>query len=100
MAPSLLRLTSVRTDDWHPKVLVISPLIALIMDNISKVEEMNLGKAINLESASEKEIEAADFIFSTPECLLNGEGRAKLLESHVATKIQLICVDECHVVVS
>lgn len=101
MAPSLIKLLSVRTDPlWQPKVLVISPLRSLIMDNITKVETMRLGRAVNLAMASKEEVKSADFLFSTPETLLEGNGRATLLNRSITANISLICVDECHVVKS
>lgn len=98
--PSLLQLLSVRTDSYTPKVLVISPLISLISDNISKVEQLDLGTAVNLATASKSEVVAADFLFTTPETLLDGKGREYLADRDISNNISLICVDECHVIKS
>ena len=98
--PSLLQLLSVRTDSYTPKVLVISPLISLISDNISKVEQLDLGTAVNLATASKSEVVAADFLFTTPETLFYGKGREYLADRDISNNISLICVDECHVIKS
>ena len=98
--PSLLQLLSVRTDSYTPKVLVISPLISLISDNVSKVEQLDLGTAVNLATASKSEVVAADFLFTTPKTLLDGKGWEYLADQDISNNISLICVDECHVIKS
>lgn len=79
-----------------PKILIVSPLVALIADNISKINELKLGKCVNL--AESDDIGEATYVFATPESLLDGAGRRVLADRSKSSTIKMVFIDECHVV--
>jgi ATP-dependent DNA helicase RecQ len=81
--------------------IVVSPLIALMKDQLEKLEEVGIAAAqVNSSLSREEEHEAmdsldkqfSDIIFCTPERLTNPEFLAALAE----TRVGLVVIDEAH----
>ena len=84
----------------HPVIIVISPINALIDDQINRCLEMNL-RAVKLsaENISVFKTGEVDIIYTSPECLLDDTFRGILLSSLYQGRVIGIVVDEVHVVV-
>lgn len=83
-----------------PLIIVVAPLLSLMEDQIGKINgRPGLGRAIQLTGGlpSEGEIDAASFVFTSPEALLSkNECRNLLLNDDFVARIIAVVVDEAH----
>ena len=83
-----------------PVIIVVTPINALIDDQISSCGEMNV-KAVKLCSENMDIIKSGDLdiMYSSPECLLANSFREVLLSTVYQGRVIGIVVDEVHLVV-
>ena len=93
-------------DIRHPAVLVISPLVSLITDQVKKLEAASLS-AVHLSSQAQCDhgneplfrdiLEGpVSHIFTSPEAILNTKWRSLLLKPSFVNRIVALVVDEAH----
>ena len=80
-----------------PMVLVVTPTLSLIEDQVKRCEEMGL-KSIKLESFDEHELDQ-DVVFATPEAFLGKTWRKVLLSQEIRDRVMGVVIDEAHLVV-
>ncbi len=87
-------------------VVVISPLIALMVDQVHSLRRTDVqsaivafGNGIDLKLlATEKDVSACSFLFCTPEALVGSKWRDTLESSAISKRIVVVAVDEAHCV--
>ena len=101
----LSRIPRLLRDEFHPLVVVLSPLVSLMQDQAKHLMERNISSTYLsrdvLESQS-KCILAGKFslVFTSPETLLEQrQGRKLLVSSFVQKNIITVAVDEAHCIV-
>ena len=100
LAPVVARNLNPTHFSKEPVLIVVSPINALIDDQIASCAKLNL-KAKKLCSETLTEIIKGDIdlIYSSPECLLSDDFREILLSEIYKGRIMGIAVDEAHLIV-
>ena len=88
----------------NPFVLVVSPLVSLMQDQVDKLNKMSGAKAVFLsrESSSPEDILDAQYthLFASPEAILGvKKWRDILHSSHFSSNLLAIAIDEPHCIV-
>lgn len=97
---SLLSLSS-SADSCLPFVLIISPLVSLMRDQVTKLRRRGIQTALVGED-SPADVRSCRFthVFSSPEAILQGDTwRSVLLSEEFASNITAVCIDEAHCIV-
>ena len=80
----------------NPMVLVVTPTISLIEDQLQRCDKLGL-KAIKLDNYEEDM--KYDLVYATPEAFLGNTYRNLLLSEHFKENVLGVVVDEAHLVV-
>ena len=80
-------------------VIVISPLLSLIHDQVSALRARNVAAASTAEASSEHTVfeGKARLLYTTPEAIL-GRLKSRLSDLHARVGVRLIAIDEAHCV--
>lgn len=88
-------------------VVVVSPLISLMVDQVRKLRHRGVKAAILTSSsdlpdntliATGDDLERASYLFSAPEAILGSKWRTTLMQPCVRRRIVAIAIDEAHCV--
>ena len=84
-----------------PCVIVISPLVSLMADQVAKLRSVGITSVLQQSEDTQPQVEAkVTRVFSSPEYLLVGSRwRKLLLENNFVNNILAIVVDEAHRIV-
>ena len=98
-ARNLLRLCGSSLTDMVPLVVVVSPLIALMQDQASKLQRIRNVNAVCLSGASRAGVgEDTTHIFASPEAML-GRNVELLRTAKFARRVVALAIDEAHCIV-
>ena len=97
----LLLEDSCHQHDVHPGVIVVSPLVSLMNDQISKLKTVGI-RAVHLtkqfcDADDSSLTEEVSHIFASPEALLQGDSwNGLLLRQSFIQRIVAVAIDEAH----
>ncbi|XP_065842632.1 ATP-dependent DNA helicase RecQ-like [Oscarella lobularis] len=84
--------------------LIVSPLSALMHDQMEKLRQMNLHvqcfvSVQQISQCSDADIKLSQYVYLSPECAVSSEWRSRLKNLELWDKVCLIAIDEAHCVV-